>query len=109
VVEPDPKRAERASCRFGVEMVSGLEDGVRTHDLILNASPAMIRSDWIRKGSVISSPGVPFSFEPAALAKANIIHDPLQIGTAVMLMRAATGMPAEERSPNDRLTLNNIA
>jgi 3-methylornithyl-N6-L-lysine dehydrogenase len=108
VVEPDPKRAERASCRFGVEMVPGLEDGVRTHDLILNASPARIRSDWIAKGTVISSPGVPFSYDDAALAKANIIHDPLQIGTAVMLLGAATGMPADYSSPCDPLTMNNI-
>ena len=57
VVEPNPERAERASSRFGVEMVPGLEGGVRTHDLILNASPASIRSDWIGKGTVISSPG----------------------------------------------------
>jgi pyrrolysine biosynthesis protein PylD len=108
VVEPDPKRAASASYRFCIEIVPGLEDGVRTHDLILNASPARIRSDWIRKGSVISSPGVPFSYDAVAKAKANIIHDPLQIGTAVMLLGAALGLPAECQRSGDCFTLNNV-
>jgi pyrrolysine biosynthesis protein PylD len=102
VVEPEPERAARASFRFGVDLVPSLEDGVRTHELILNASPARIRSDWIGKGSVISSPGVPFSFDAAAMAKANIIHDPLQIGTAVMLLGAALGLPDKD---NPRVTV----
>lgn len=62
---------------------------IRGADLIINASPAHIDTENIKDGAIISSPGVPHTFDEAAYAKATIIHDPLVIGVATMIMQAA--------------------
>ena len=63
---------------------------ISSHTLILNASPGEIPGRAVAEGSVISSPGVPYSFDSVALERARaIIHDPLEIGAAVMAVCAA--------------------
>ncbi|MFA6710300.1 MAG: 3-methylornithyl-N6-L-lysine dehydrogenase PylD [Candidatus Methanomethylophilaceae archaeon] len=68
----------------GLQIYSDTETAVRENRLIVNCSPAPIPGEWIMEGSVISSPGVPYSFDREGERKAKIIHDPLSIGVSVM-------------------------
>lgn len=74
----------------GVRAVEDVDEAISSYDLILNASPAHIDSENIREGAIISSPGVPHTFDRDAYAKATIIHDPLDIGVAVMAVQSAS-------------------
>lgn len=73
----------------GAEVIEDVNKAIASNDLILNASPAHIDSKYIREGAIISSPGVPHTFDDEAKAKATIIHDPLFIGVAVMAVQSA--------------------
>jgi pyrrolysine biosynthesis protein PylD len=85
VIDQDQERLGEAS-RLGVEVEKDLSSGLDGIALILNASPAEIKGEWLENGCLISSPGMPFHYDKAARAKAvAIIHDPLQLGTAAML------------------------
>ena len=76
--------------KYGVAMTKDIGSALPTHDLILNAAPVSFPGYLIRKGAVISTPGVPHYFDAEARAKAKaIIHDPLEIGTAVMAVNSA--------------------
>lgn len=72
-----------------VKVMEDVREAIRTHRYILNASPAHIETDDIQEGAVISSPGVPNTFDDEAYRKALIIHDPLAIGVAAMAMESA--------------------
>ena len=85
-----PKAQAVAASIPGVTVAEDIPAAISSHDLILNASPAHVDSDLIREGAIISSPGVPHTFDDAAYAKATVIHDPLVIGTAAMLMLSAS-------------------
>jgi pyrrolysine biosynthesis protein PylD len=86
------ERAERLQALYrGVEAIAKPEEAIAGADYIVNCSPAHIDSSLIRKDSVISSPGVPHTFDAEAYAKARvIIHDPLSIGVASMAMMSAS-------------------
>lgn len=62
------------------------------YDLIIEATPApdVIDSDLITGDTFVAAPGVPLGVTPEALAVLGkrIVHDPLQIGVAVMLLMA---------------------
>ena len=85
-----PKAQAVAASIPGVTVAEDIPAAISSHDLILNASPAHVDSGLIREGAIISSPGVPHTFDDAAYAKATVIHDPLVIGTAAMLMLSAS-------------------
>lgn len=72
-----------------------LEAAVMESSLIFNASPARIPGKWIREKAIISSPGMPFSFDEEGQRRAGaLIHDPLQIGVSVMAVWSASqGLP----------------
>lgn len=73
-----------------VKVIENVEEAIRSHKYILNASPAHIDTENIQEGAVISSPGVPHTFDGAAYGKAKLImHDPLVFGVAVMAMESA--------------------
>ncbi|OPY27874.1 MAG: 3-methylornithyl-N6-L-lysine dehydrogenase [Methanomassiliicoccales archaeon PtaU1.Bin030] len=96
VVDMDRSKAEAlrmAHKNFRVK--NDLEAAVMESSLIFNASPARIPGEWICKGAIISSPGMPFSFDEEGLRRAGtLIHDPLQIGVAVMAVWSASrGLP----------------
>ena len=75
---------------YGVEVSTDIGSALPAHDYILNAAPVSFPGNLIRKGAVISTPGVPHYFDAEARAKAKaIIHDPLEIGTAVMAVNSA--------------------
>lgn len=73
----------------GVKVAEDPVEAIRAADLMINASPAHIDSENIRDGAIISSPGVPHTFDEAAYSKATIIHDPLVVGVSAMIMQSA--------------------
>mgnify|MGYP000918381521 CR=1 FL=1 len=91
VVDMDRSRAEalkKAHDNFRVKY--DLMDAVMESGLIFNASPARVPGEWIREGAIISSPGMPFSFDDEGLRRVGtLIHDPLQIGVSVMAVWSA--------------------
>jgi len=92
LVESDPAKVEAIARRSrDVLIESSLEKAVRGAGAILNASPARIDGEWIREGCIISSPGVPYSYDEEGMRKAKlIVHDPLQIGVTVMAVWSAS-------------------
>jgi len=45
----------------------------------------------VKEGAIISSPGIPYPFDELGIKRAKmIIHDPLDIGAAVMAVQAAS-------------------
>ena len=76
--------------RYGVNAVEDVNDAISKHGLILNAAPAIFPGSLIQEGAIISTPGVPHYFDEEGRAKAKaIIHDPLEIGAAVMAVNSA--------------------
>ena len=87
IADIDTAKAEGVAASIpGVTVEKDIPGAISSHDLIINASPAHVDSGLIREGAIISSPGVPHTFDDLAYAKATVIHDPLVIGTAAMLM-----------------------
>lgn len=86
--------AERHS---NIVVHSDVREAMSCCRLVINCSPAAIPTQWIRDGSVISSPGVPYSFDRKAEEKATIIHDPLSIGVSTMAVMSLM-MSADEGS-----------
>ncbi len=90
IVESDRARARLASQRFNVE-VKDMEEGLRSSYVILNLSPAHISGRWINEGSIVSSPGMPYTYDALGESKIKtLIHDPLQIGVATMAVWTAS-------------------
>jgi len=103
VVESNIKRAEEAQNHFGV-VIKGMEDGVRSSYAILNVSPSFIPGEFINEGSIVSSPGMPYSFDPLGENRIRtLIHDPLQIGVSTMAVWSAayTSIPGMDRYFNE--------
>ena len=89
---------KRHKSKAAANLVDGtcLEDdprrsGIR-YDLIIDATPVaeVIDSNFITSETCIAAPGVPLGLTPEALTvlENRVVHDPLQIGTAVMLLMA---------------------
>jgi pyrrolysine biosynthesis protein PylD len=98
--DPKPERAQAAAAELGaagnpVRVEQDLERALRAHELIFDATPApaFIVERHIGPRTFISAPGVPLGLDPGALAAIGprLVHDPLQIGVAVMLAEALTG------------------
>ncbi|MDR0335408.1 MAG: 3-methylornithyl-N6-L-lysine dehydrogenase PylD [Methanomassiliicoccaceae archaeon] len=81
-----PSRSQDLEKRHrGVKARPNVEEAIADNRLILNASPGLIPGTLIRKGAVISSPGVPYAFDAEGEKRAKvIIHDVLSLGVAVM-------------------------
>ena len=92
VVDSDAAKIEAVKRRFPNIKVEGhLERAVANADVLMNASPARIRGEWIREGAIISSPGMPYSFDGLGESRASVlVHDPLQIGVSVMATWSAS-------------------
>lgn len=75
-----------------VKIERHLDDAFAKYDLIIDASPGpcFIGVEHVRESTIIVAPGVPqgVDSEARALLKTRYLHDPLQIGTAVMLASA---------------------
>lgn len=75
---------------YGARPCRDVERAVSENTLLLNAAPYIIPGEIIADGTIVSSPGVPhyYDLEGRTRCKA-IIHDPLEIGTAVMAVNSA--------------------
>jgi pyrrolysine biosynthesis protein PylD len=78
-----------------VHFLNNLGPALDRHELIVDASPAadVIQTRHISAHSIVSAPGVPVGLDRSALAAIGdrLLHDPLQIGVATMLMDVLTG------------------
>ncbi len=92
VIDPDETKTDVLKRRFpSISMASDLPSAVASADALLNASPARIKGEWIREGAIISSPGMPYSFDALGESRAAVlVHDPLQIGVSVMAAWSAS-------------------
>jgi pyrrolysine biosynthesis protein PylD len=84
-----PKAEAVVSANPGTILAKDIGGAISSSRYILNASPAHVDSKYIQEGTIISSPGVPHSFDEEAYSKATIIHDPLNIGVSVMAIHSA--------------------
>ncbi len=89
VTDIDYEKAE-ALAPLGAKPRRDVQKAISENTLVLNAAPYIIPGEIIAQGSIMSSPGVPhyFDLEGRTRCKA-IIHDPLEIGTAVMAVTSA--------------------
>ena len=73
-------------------LCTSLETGVQTHPLIFEATNAadVIPRKWVRPEMYIAAPGIPLGLEAEALSRveSRVLHDPLQLGTATMVVKA---------------------
>ncbi len=92
MVDSDTTKIAALKHRFqDIKVASDLQAAVTEADAFLNASPARIKGEWIREGAIISSPGMPYSFDSLGEARASVlVHDPLQIGVSVMAAWSAS-------------------
>ena len=69
------------------------EDALRNHHLLVDATNAagIIVEVFITPETYIAAPGMPLGLTPAAVKKISnrLLHDPLQLGVAVMALEAA--------------------
>ncbi len=75
-----------------IQIAEELDRALTAHQLIIDATPAadIIRTQHITPDTVISVPGVPLGLDSEAQSKISnrLLHDPLQIGVATMLVCA---------------------
>jgi len=91
VYDVDAKKARDLSDRIGVRCTDDVNGALSSHSYALNASPGAIDGRYVREGAVFSSPGIPFPFDETGLKKIKtVIHDPLDIGVAVMAVQCAS-------------------
>ena len=91
VYDIDERRSKDLSDRFGVKVAADRNSALSSHDYVFNASPGVIDGRYLKEGVIISSPGIPYPFDELGVNKAKvIIHDPLDIGAAVMAIQAAS-------------------
>ncbi|MFR7887989.1 MAG: hypothetical protein ACLU4B_05960 [Bilophila wadsworthia] len=86
-----PRRAGALGCSCTPDDLSGLP----LFECLLDAAPTndFFPLDRLAAGACISAPCVPCIWTLRAPEGASVWHDPLQLGTAVMLLAAAFGRP----------------
>jgi pyrrolysine biosynthesis protein PylD len=84
--------SELRSAGKEIRVEEDLEQALRRHRLLFDATPApgFITERHITPATCVAAPGVPLGLTPGALQSIGprVVHDPLQIGTAVMLLEA---------------------
>ena len=101
VYDPEPAAYARLSSELahtpgvGVHFLNNLAPALDRHKLIVDASPAanVIPARYIKPHSIVSAPGMPIGLDNSALAAIGdrLLHDPLQIGVATMLVDVLSG------------------
>jgi pyrrolysine biosynthesis protein PylD len=93
VYDPDPEKIRGLGTESGIVVEEDLESALKKYSLLVDASPAagIIRERHVKPDTVIAAPGLPLGLCPGALVIIGdrIIHDPLQIGVATMVLMAA--------------------
>ncbi len=101
VYDPDPEKSRALGNESGLTVEKDLEEALEKHRLIVDASPAagIIKERHIKSDTAISAPGLPLGLCPGALVSigGRLVHDPLQIGVATMLILAIQGEKKEMR------------
>lgn len=96
VFDIDRQRSHRLAKERGVTVEQSLEKALRRHQLVVEATNTadVIDDTVITPGTYIAAPGMPLGLTPAAVQKIShrLLHDPLQTGTAVMVIDAALSM-----------------
>jgi len=91
VYDIDRKAAEELSLRVPIKIADDANAALSSHLLVLNACPGAIDGRFVKKGAIISSPGIPFPFDGLGIKRAEtIINDPLDIGVVVMAVQSAS-------------------
>ena len=76
--------------QYGAKPLRDVNEAISENTLLLNAAPFIIPGEIIAEGSIFSSPGVPHYYDQVGRSRAKaIIHDPLEIGAAVMAVNSA--------------------
>ena len=98
VYDIDPAAYDHLSKTFNhgtnidVHFLNDLDLALRHHELIVDASPAgnFILAQHITSRTIISAPGMPVGLDKSALETigSRLLHDPLQIGVAAMVVGA---------------------
>jgi len=95
VHDPDPKKIGGLGTKTGITVEKDLESALKKYSLLIDASPAagIIRERHIKSDTAIAAPGLPLGLCPGAFVTIGdrLIHDPLQIGVATMLIMAIKG------------------
>jgi pyrrolysine biosynthesis protein PylD len=82
----------KKTCAANVEILKDLNRALQSHKFIIDASPAedIIQVRHITADTYISAPGVPIGLDHEARLKIGdrLLHDPLQIGVATMVISA---------------------
>ncbi|OPY31049.1 MAG: 3-methylornithyl-N6-L-lysine dehydrogenase [Methanomassiliicoccales archaeon PtaU1.Bin124] len=101
VVERNPRILRSITRDMGLEAHMLLEEALVNARFIFNASPAPIHGNLVRENAILANPGVPLDIDEMTRKRCKaIIHDPLAIGTAVMLAKVlATHKNAENGKP----------
>jgi len=96
--DPSPGRAARlieatpGPLRGRLSLEPEIPGAIRRHRLIVEATPAAgtITEELVDEHTRVAAPGVPLGVTPEAARKLDgrLLHDPLQIGVATMLMEA---------------------
>ena len=88
----DLAQATRKSSNVTIQIIKDLDQALKSHEFIIDASPAIdiIQARHITAETYISAPGVPVGLDKEALLKIGnrLLHDPLQIGVATMVISA---------------------
>ena len=88
----DLAQAIRQSSNVTIQIIKDLDQALKNHKFIIDASAAIdiIQARRITSDTYISAPGVPAGLDQEALLKIGnrLLHDPLQIGVATMVISA---------------------
>ena len=80
----------KALTNRAITIEKSLEHGLHNHRLLVDAGSAagIIDETVVTPGTYIAAPGMPLGLTPEALQKVSgrLLHDPLQLGTAVMAL-----------------------
>jgi len=94
VFDIDESTSRSTAKLYGVVSEKCLDEALSQNSLLFDASPApnIIRSKHIKPDTSIAACGIPIGLTDRArsLAENRLIHDPLQIGVATMLIRASS-------------------
>jgi len=92
VFDRETDRAERLARKVDGAVEKDLKRALETYDILVDASPAsnIIDRKHITSSTVVAAPGVPLGLtDDARVHLGNrLIHDPLQIGVATMMIAA---------------------
>ena len=88
----DLAETTKQSSNVTIQIIKDLDQALKNHKFIIDASPAIdiIQARHITSDTYISAPGMPVGLDKEALLRIGnrLLHDPLQIGVATMVISA---------------------